>query len=465
MQYVDRVWVVDDDRSIRFVLKKALQRAGIPFRIFERAELALLDLRDVCPSVLLSDIRMPGISGVRLLKRVKERAPTLPVIIMTAFSDVDASVASFQGGAFEYLAKPFDIEKALDLIRRAREESSMHQHPLECDCSETTSDFTSQAASMQEIIRAVGRLSQSNVTVLITGASGTGKEVLARSLWEHSPRKKKPYVAVNMAAIPADLLESELFGHEKGAFTGATVAREGRFGEARGGTIFLDEIGDMPMELQTRLLRVLSSGFYYRVGGGEPIQADVRVIAATNQNLEERVKEGLFREDLFHRLNVIRLRLPDLKDRKEDIVPLAKYFLRTKAKELGVEEKQLTDDAAEALSNFSFPGNVRQLENLCQWLLVMAPSVWIRKEDLPKEIYEKEAGNEIEEREDNSWEVLLRKDIQERLDANETNLFATVIGSVESVLISETLKACSGNKKEAAEKLGIGRNTLMRKNS
>lgn len=462
MKYVDRVWVVDDDRSIRFVLKKALQRAGIPFRIFERGELVLLDLREECPSVLLSDIRMPGISGVRLLKRVKERVPDLPVIIMTAFSDVDASVASFQGGAFEYLAKPFDIRKAIDLIRRAREDSAMRQKPKERSRDRQTNVFTSQASSMQEIIRAVGRLSQSIVSVLITGASGTGKEVLARSIWEHSPRSKKPYVAVNMAAIPAELLESELFGHEKGSFTGATTKREGRFGEARGGTIFLDEIGDMPMELQTRLLRVLSSGFYYRVGGVEPIQADVRVIAATNQNLEERVKEGLFREDLFHRLNVIRLRLPDLKDRKEDIVPLAKYFLRTKAKELGVEEKQLTEEAAEVLSNFAFPGNVRQLENLCQWLLVMAPSAWIKKEDLPEDLFQ----NVKKERVTSTipcWEEGLRKAIRDSLQNKEREIFSCYVEQVEQVLIKETLLLCEGNKKEAAEKLGIGRNTLMRK--
>ena len=389
------VWVVDDDRSIRFVLRKALERAGIPSRAFERAEDVLEALREERPDVLVSDIRMPGMDGTSLLEEVKRRQPTLPVIIMTAYSDVESAVASFKGGAFEYLAKPFDVVKAVEVIDRARKASAERSSAVGTKVVHDPFALIGQAESMQEIFRAIGRLSQSSVTVLITGESGTGKEVVARSIWQHSPRKNAPYVAVNMAAIPKELLESELFGHEKGAFTGALARREGRFGEARGGTLFLDEIGDMPMELQTRLLRVLSSGTYYRVGGHEPIRADVRVIAATNQALERRVKEGLFREDLYHRLNVIRLRLPPLRCRVADIGPLARYFLKERAAELGVEEKTLSDEALAVLEKFPFPGNVRQLENVCRWLLVMAPSKLIRPEDLPEEVREGEVFSPV----------------------------------------------------------------------
>ena len=463
------VWVVDDDRSIRFVLRKALERAGIPSRAFERAEDVLEALREERPDVLVSDIRMPGMDGTSLLEEVKRRQPTLPVIIMTAYSDVESAVASFKGGAFEYLAKPFDVVKAVEVIDRARKASAERSSTVGTKVVHDPFALIGQAESMQEIFRAIGRLSQSSVTVLITGESGTGKEVVARSIWQHSPRKNAPYVAVNMAAIPKELLESELFGHEKGAFTGALARREGRFGEARGGTLFLDEIGDMPMELQTRLLRVLSSGTYYRVGGHEPIRADVRVIAATNQALERRVKEGLFREDLYHRLNVIRLRLPPLRCRVADIGPLARYFLKERAAELGVEEKTLSDEALAVLEKFPFPGNVRQLENVCRWLLVMAPSKLIRPEDLPEEVREgevfspvlEEAGEPEEKGVD--WRSGLRREIRDALLSGESHPYDRLVTEVEQMLFRAALEHTRGRRGEAATLLGIGRNTLTRK--
>lgn len=463
------VWVVDDDRSIRFVLRKALERAGIPSRAFERAEDVLEALREERPDVLVSDIRMPGMDGTSLLEEVKRRQPTLPVIIMTAYSDVESAVASFKGGAFEYLAKPFDVVKAVEVIDRARKASAERSSTVGTKVVHDPFALIGQAESMQEIFRAIGRLSQSSVTVLITGESGTGKEVVARSIWQHSPRKNAPYVAVNMAAIPKELLESELFGHEKGAFTGALARREGRFGEARGGTLFLDEIGDMPMELQTRLLRVLSSGTYYRVGGHEPIRADVRVIAATNQALERRVKEGLFREDLYHRLNVIRLRLPPLRCRVADIGPLARYFLKERAAELGVEEKTLSDEALAVLEKFPFPGNVRQLENVCRWLLVMAPSKLIRPEDLPEEVREgevfspvlEEAGEPKEKGVD--WRSGLRREIRDALRSGESHPYDRLVTEVEQMLFRAALEHTRGRRGEAATLLGIGRNTLTRK--
>ncbi len=464
------VWVVDDDRSIRFVLRKALERAGIPSRAFERAEDVLEALREERPDVLVSDIRMPGMDGTSLLEEVKRRQPTLPVIIMTAYSDVESAVASFKGGAFEYLAKPFDVVKAVEVIDRARKASAERTTGSGTKVVHDPFALIGQAESMQEIVRAIGRLSQSSVTVLITGESGTGKEVVARSIWQHSPRKNAPYVAVNMAAIPKELLESELFGHEKGAFTGALARREGRFGEARGGTLFLDEIGDMPMELQTRLLRVLSSGTYYRVGGHEPIRADVRVIAATNQALERRVKEGLFREDLYHRLNVIRLRLPPLRRRVADIGPLARYFLKERAAELGVEEKTLSDEALAVLEKFPFPGNVRQLENVCRWLLVMAPSKLIRPEDLPEEVREGEvfspvledSGDTAEEK-GVDWRSGLRREILDALRSGESNPYDRLVTEVEQMLFRAALEHTKGRRGEAATLLGIGRNTLTRK--
>src|SRR5512145_1946076 len=382
------IWIVDDDQSIRFVLEKALMREDLPTRSFTNAKEVLTALEagddDDGPQILVSDIRMPGGSGLDLLTRVKEKHPGLPVIIMTAFSDLDSAVSAFQGGAFEYLPKPFDLPKAVELIRRAVEESQREEVAEERMTA--APEMLGQAPAMQDVFRAIGRLSQSQVTVLITGESGSGKELVARALHKHSPRADGPFVAINTAAIPKDLLESELFGHERGAFTGAQTMRRGRFEQADGGTLFLDEIGDMPFDLQTRLLRVLSDGQFYRVGGHNPMRANVRVIAATHQNLEDRVKQGVFREDLFHRLNVIRLRLPALRERREDVPSLAKFFLQKSARELGVEAKRITDAALARLMKFDFPGNVRQLENVCHWLTVMAPAQVIEPKDLPPEL-------------------------------------------------------------------------------
>jgi two-component system nitrogen regulation response regulator GlnG len=379
------IWIVDDDHSIRFVLERALAREQLAVRTFSTARdvIAALDDRDE-PQVLVSDIRMPGGSGIELLSRVKARLPGLPVIVMTAYSDIDSAVSAFQGGAFEYLPKPFDVPKAVDLIRRALDES-LREQIVESGAGPMP-EMLGQAAAMQDVFRAIGRLSQSHVTVLITGESGSGKELVARALHKHSPRAGGPFVAINTAAIPKDLLESELFGHERGAFTGAQTTRRGRFEQADGGTLFLDEIGDMPFDLQTRLLRVLSDGHFYRVGGHQPMRANVRVIAATHQNLDDRVRHGVFREDLYHRLNVIRLRLPPLRERHEDIPMLTRSFLVRSAKELGVETKRLSEQALQRLLAFDFPGNVRQLENICHWMTVMAPAQVIDAKDLPPEL-------------------------------------------------------------------------------
>jgi two-component system nitrogen regulation response regulator GlnG len=381
---MNAVWIVDDDQSIRWVLERALSREGFDVRAFASARDCLSALDLDAPQVLVSDIRMPGESGIELLQKVKQRRPGMPVIIMTAYSDLDSAVSAFQGGAFEYLPKPFDLPKAVELIRRAVVESE-REAAAEESAAETP-EMLGQAPAMQEVFRAIGRLSQSNVTVMITGESGSGKELIARALHKHSPRAAQPFVALNTAAIPRDLLESELFGHERGAFTGAQQMRRGRFEQAEGGTLFLDEIGDMPAELQTRLLRVLSDGHFYRVGGHQPLKANVRVIAATHQHLEERVRQGLFREDLFHRLNVIRLRLPPLRERGQDVPLLARHFLARSARELGVEPKRLSEAALARLAAFAWPGNVRQLENVCHWLTVMAPAQTVESKDLPPEV-------------------------------------------------------------------------------
>ena len=378
------IWIVDDDQSIRFVLEKALTREEFAVRSFTNSRDVLAALEDDEPQVLVSDIRMPGGSGIDLLNKIKAKHRELPVIIMTAYSDLDSAVSAFQGGAFDYLPKPFDVPKAVDLIRRAVEES-LHEAGNEAPAAQVP-EILGQAPAMQDVFRAIGRLSQSIVTVLITGESGSGKELVANALHKHSPRASGPFVAINTAAIPKDLLESELFGHERGAFTGAQTTRRGRFEQADGGTLFLDEIGDMPFDLQTRLLRVLADGQFYRVGGHNPMKSNVRVIAATHQDLELRVKAGGFREDLFHRLNVIRLRLPALRERTEDIAPLARFFLQKSARELGVEGKRLTDAAIARLVLFDYPGNVRQLENICHWLTVMAPAQLVDAKDLPPEL-------------------------------------------------------------------------------
>ena len=517
------IWIVDDDQSIRFVLEKALAREQFATRSFSNPRDVLAALDSDEPQVLVSDIRMPGGSGIDLLAKVKARLPGLPVIIMTAYSDLDSAVSAFQGGAFEYLPKPFDLTRAVELIRRAMEES------LREDVRDTGSaempEMLGQAPAMQDVFRAIGRLSQSNVTVLITGESGSGKELVARALHKHSPRgdaakggSEGPFIAINTAAIPKDLLESELFGHERGAFTGAQTTRRGRFEQADGGTLFLDEIGDMPFDLQTRLLRVLSDGQFYRVGGHQPLKANVRVIAATHQNLEQRVREGAFREDLFHRLNVIRLRLPALRERREDVPQLARYFLAKSAKELGVEAKRITDGAIERLMNFDFPGNVRQLENICHWLTVMAPAQVVEPKDLPPELMASEvarsgSGSWAGQHDhgpqgagaaqppaalpahaahdaphlgsanpgppegqtgasaaapapaggDQRWLQDLQREARRLLEAGDAAVWDTLTKQFEGQLIHTALEITRGRRIEAAHKLGIGRNTITRK--
>lgn len=453
------VWIIDDDRSIRWVFEKALAREDIPFKTFSSAEEARTALRDDAPLVVVSDIRMPGESGLDLLQALKSKHPTLPVIIMTAHSDLDSAVAAFQGGAFEYLPKPFDIDHAIELIQRAITESlSKAGVP---DLPEQLPELLGQAPAMQEVFRAIGRLSQSTATVLITGESGSGKELIARALHRHSNRAEKAFVAINTAAIPKDLLESELFGHERGAFTGAQTQRRGRFEQAENGTLFLDEIGDMPAELQTRLLRVLSDGFFYRVGGHQPVKANVRVIAATHQNLETRVKEGLFREDLFHRLNVIRLRLPPLRERREDIPLLARHFMVKSAKDLGVEPKRISEAALKYLQALNFPGNVRQLENVCHWLTVMAPGQGIDVKDLPPEVRE-EAPIAIQTSAQ-SWVAALEQEIEAAFARGEVGIIDGLTQSFERALITRALAKTAGKRIEAAHLLGWGRNTLTRK--
>lgn len=461
------VWIVDDDRSIRWVLEKALQKADIPCKTFSEAESVLQAIKKEQPALILSDIHMPGKSGLEMLAEIKKSYPKLPIIIMTAYSDLDSAVASFQGGAFEYLPKPFDIDKAIELVRRATEESEEEeQTPAE----ETASEIIGKAPAMQEVFRAIGRLSQSKATVLLTGESGAGKEVVARALHKHSPRSNAPFVAINMAAIPKDLMETELFGHEKGAFTGASAIRHGRFEQAEGGTLFLDEIGDMPAELQTRLLRVLSDGYYYRVGGHQSLKANVRIIAATHQNLEAMVRENRFREDLYHRLNVIRLRLPPLRERPEDIPLLVNHFLQKSAENLGVEPKLMSEEAMEFLKRFPFPGNVRQLENLCNWLVVMAPSQHIRVTDLPEEVRNGEAEKLHKNCEvpgstpaGGSWEELLKGEVKERLKNQSPDLMKQLADTFESIVIGTALEYTHGRRVDAATRLGIGRNTITRK--
>lgn len=503
------IWIVDDDQSIRFVLEKALAREQLPVRSFANPREVLAALADDEPQVMVSDIRMPGGSGLELLQKVKERLPGLPVIIMTAYSDLDSAVAAFQGGAFEYLPKPFDLPKAVELIRRAVDESLREE--VNDERNAPAPEILGQAPAMQDVFRAIGRLSQSNVTVLITGESGSGKELVARALHRHSPRgdlgSNGPFIAINTAAIPKDLLESELFGHERGAFTGAQTMRRGRFEQADGGTLFLDEIGDMPFDLQTRLLRVLSDGAFYRVGGHQPLRSNVRVIAATHQNLEDRVRQGVFREDLFHRLNVIRLRLPPLRERNEDVPALARFFLQKSAKELGVEPKRITEDALNRLKQFEFPGNVRQLENICHWLTVMAPAQVIETKDLPPELLsgalhepmpapaaplaaqaaspavtapapqpptpdpapvaallappppsaaEGQAG-------ESAWLHDLEGEARRLLESGSPEVWDVLTRQFEARLIRVALAITRGRRIEAAQKLGIGRNTITRK--
>src|SRR5829696_584140 len=440
------IWIVDDDQSIRFVLEKALLREDLPTRSFTNPREVLQALEsgddENGPQVLVSDIRMPGGSGLDLLTKVKEKHPGLPVIIMTAFSDLDSAVSAFQGGAFEYLPKPFDLPKAIELIRRAVEESQREEVAEQAMAA--APEMLGQAPAMQDVFRAIGRLSQSNVTVMITGESGSGKELVARALHKHSPRASGPFVAINTAAIPKDLLESELFGHERGAFTGAQTMRRGRFEQAEGGTLFLDEIGDMPFDLQTRLLRVLSDGHFYRVGGHQPLKANVRVIAATHQNLEQRVREGLFREDLYHRLNVIRLRLPSLRERSEDIPLLARHFLVQSAHQLSVETKRLSEAALKYLQAQDWPGNVRQLENVCHWLTVMAPSVNIEVNDLPGELRAESTAPAAQ-----SWVSALEREAESQLNRGETGIIDELTRQFEKALILRALAHTGGRRIEA----------------
>ena len=504
------IWIVDDDPSIRFVLEKALLRENLPTRSFTHPQEVLQALNDTPesegPQILVSDIRMPGGSGLDLLETLKQRLPGLPVIIMTAYSDLDSAVSAFQGGAFEYLPKPFDLHKAVELIRRAVAESQ-REAVAEERLGEMP-EMLGQAPAMQDVFRAIGRLSQSQVTVLITGESGSGKELVARALHKHSARANGPFVAINTAAIPKDLLESELFGHERGAFTGAQAMRRGRFEQADGGTLFLNEIGDMPFDLQTRLLRVLSDGSFYRVGGHSAVRAQVRVIAATHQNLEQRVKEGSFREDLFHRLNVIRLRLPALRERIEDVPMLTRFFLQQSAQQLHVEPKRISLGALQLLGSFDFPGNVRQLENICHWLTVMAPAQVVEVKDLPPEVLllagaapetaqplatvlsvpmtapQAGAGESAAAVADLAphvepvwaspvawaagdlapgWETGLRAEALALLDAGHTDVWDALSRRFEAALIQAALNNTRGRRIEAAQKLGIGRNTITRK--
>jgi two-component system, NtrC family, nitrogen regulation response regulator GlnG len=451
------VWIVDDDRSIRWVFEKALAREDIPFKAFSSAREALAALdEEEAPQVVVSDIRMAGGSGLDLLQQVKTRHPNLPVIIMTAYSDLESAVAAFQGGAFEYLPKPFDVDHAIELVRRAMDESMRREEKV--DPQQDAPAILGQAPAMQEVFRAIGRLSQSQATVMVTGESGSGKELVARALHRHSQRASKPFIAINTAAIPKELLESELFGHERGAFTGASAMRRGRFEQAEGGTLFLDEIGDMPPDLQTRLLRVLSDGQFYRVGGHQPITANVRVIAATHQDLETRVNQGLFREDLFHRLNVIRLRLPPLRERREDIPLLARYFMQKSARELATEPKRLSDAVVKYLSLQEWRGNVRQLENVCHWLTVMAPGQTIEIADLPPELkVEQQAGG------GSDWRAALEREVGISLARGETGIIDELTRQFERVLITKALQHTAGRRIEAAHLLGLGRNTLTRK--
>jgi two-component system nitrogen regulation response regulator GlnG len=451
-----RVWLVDDDASIRWVLERALRNGGMLPRTFDAAEPALLALRGDAPDVLITDIRMSGQSGLELLKRIREARPTLPVIVMTAYADLGNAVSAYESGAFEYLPKPFDIDQAVDLVRRAARTGT----PVTADgiSSAPIPELLGRASAMQQVFRAIGRLSRSSVTVLITGESGSGKELVARALHDHSPRAAKPFIALNTSAIPSELLESELFGHEKGAFTGADSLRRGRFEQADGGTLFLDEIGDMSTPLQTRLLRVLAEGEFYRVGGQTPIRVDVRVIAATHQNLQDRVQRGVFREDLYHRLNVIRIELPPLRARAEDIPELLDHYLNVAALELGVEPKALTADAKEKLATHTWPGNVRELVNLCRRLTVLAPGSEIRLEDLPTELAaDGDTSAEVD------WAKALATWADRQAMIGKRPLLADAQPEFERVLIRAALKRTQGHRQDAAKLLGWGRNTLTRK--
>ena len=459
---MNKIWVIDDDQAIRWVLERAFQKAEIPVETFSSATSAYDEIQHSAPTAIITDVRMPGMDGFDFLERIKDGYPDLPIIIMTAHSDLQSAVGAYQKGAFEYLPKPFDVEDAVELAKRACQVASEDTETasLSSDVSvNEMPEIIGESPAMQEVFRAIGRLSNSNVTVLINGASGTGKELVSRALHDNSPRSDGPFIALNMAAIPRELMESELFGHEKGSFTGAQSQRKGRFEQANGGTLFLDEIGDMPADLQTRLLRVLSDGNFYRVGGHQAIKADVRIIAATHQNLEERVRKGEFREDLFHRLNVIRVVLPTLRERKEDIPALLKHFMNASAKELGTEAKKVSDEVIEYLSALSWPGNIRQLENVCRWLTVMSSSNEIRMQDLPAEMLK----DEMSVADDASWQALLGEWADRELSKGLDSILDRALPEFEAIMIKAAMKKTNGKRQEAAKLLGWGRNTLTRK--
>ncbi len=453
----EKIWIVDDDQSIRWVLQRALEKANMSVAVFEGASELLNSLNKTNdkPDAIISDIRMPGMDGFELIKAIHKEHPNLPVIIMTAHSDMDSAMSAYESGAFEYLPKPFDINEAVDLARRASASNKSPEKQVEEPISQQ--EIIGKSVAMQEMFRTIGRLSKTSISVLITGESGTGKELVAKALHTHSPRSDKPFIAINTAAIPKDLLESELFGHEKGSFTGAQTQRKGRFEQANGGTLFLDEIGDMPSELQTRLLRVLADGEFYRVGGTQAVKVDVRIVAATHQNLEAHVKKGTFREDLFHRLNVIRVQIPPLRDRGEDIILLLKHFLKQAAKELNTEEKSLSQEVSNYLQTLEWAGNVRQLENVSRWLTVMATGHEVKIEDLPQELQHQDAINE------NNWQTLLHQYITQRLNRGDKRVLDDITPTFESIALDAALQKTNGRKKDAADLLGWGRNTLTRK--
>ena len=461
MSHSSKICVIDDDRSIRFVLEKALEKAEMQVISYASADSALKAIAQEEPAVVVTDIRMPGMDGLELLERINQQFPELPVIIMTAHSDLDSAVSAYKGGAFEYLPKPFDVDTAVALVTRALDvRTEQPSAAVSLEARQAVPEIIGKAPAMQEVFRAIGRLSHSNATVLINGESGTGKELVALALHRHSARVDKPFVALNMAAIPRDLLESELFGHERGAFTGAQNRRSGRFEQANGGTLMLDEIGDMPAELQTRLLRVLADGEFYPVGAHTPKQVDVRIIAATHQDLEQRVRDGQFREDLFHRLNVIRIKIPSLRERLEDIPLLMDHFLERAGRELEVEPKAITQDVENFLSGLAWPGNVRQLENLCRWLTVMAPGQQIRMEDLPDDLHEPGTDSAVVA---TDWQALLRQWAAMQLASGKTPLLDEAQPAFERILIETALQHTGGRRQDAARLLGWGRNTLTRK--
>ncbi|GGI82516.1 nitrogen regulation protein NR(I) [Shewanella gelidii] len=464
MSTSEQVWILDDDSSIRWVLERALKGANYSSASFASAESLWQALEVSQPQIIISDIRMPGTDGLTLLERIQLHYPHIPVIIITAHSDLDSAVSAYQSGAFEYLPKPFDIDEAIALIERALNHANEQAPKIAEEQSEVkTPEIIGEAPAMQEVFRAIGRLSRSSISVLINGQSGTGKELVAGALHKHSPRKDKSFIALNMAAIPKDLIESELFGHEKGAFTGAANVRQGRFEQANGGTLFLDEIGDMPLDVQTRLLRVLADGQFYRVGGHSPVQVDVRIIAATHQDLEQQVEKGNFREDLFHRLNVIRVHLPPLSQRREDIEQLTRHFLNSAATEIGVEAKVLTPETAKKLSQLPWPGNVRQLENTCRWLTVMASGQEILPQDLPPELLAEQHQSRTQASGTEDWQSALKQFVDQRLTEGESDLLTEIQPAFEKILLETALEHTQGHKQDAAKRLGWGRNTLTRK--